>query len=186
MNPPKGFSLFILALLMATPAIQAQQQPEPPVKDELTTKPRLTAPSPLRKDKPEGFYRLDFVIREMDGEKVVDTRNYSMWVQVEMQKTVKAVSEVRVPAGNTSSIKTIGIRISCYVSETESLPWISMDASITDMMPPEKAGEPPIFRNISMESMALLSPGKSATVSKVEDPITKHRFQVDVTGTKLK
>jgi hypothetical protein len=61
-----------------------------------------------------------------------------------------------------------------------------MDASITDMMPPEKAGDPPIFRNISMESMALLSPGKSATVSKVEDPITKHRFQVDVTGTKLK
>ena len=186
MNPSKGFSLLILALLMAAPAIQAQQQPEPPVKDELNAKPRLPVPNPLRKDKPEGFYRLDFVIREMDGEKVIDTRNYSMWVQMEREKTVKAVSEVRVPAGNSVNIKTIGVSISCYVSETDGLPWISVNASITDMMPPEKAGEAPVFRNIGLESMALLSLGKSATVGKVEDPITKHRFQVDVTGTKLK
>jgi hypothetical protein len=186
MNPAKGFFLLILALLTAIPSTQAQQQSEPPVKDELNTKPWMLAPNPLRKDKPEGFYRLDFVIREMDGEKIVDTRNYSMWVQVEMQKTVKAVSEVRVPAGSSVNIKTIGVSISCYVSETDSLPWISMNASITDMMPPEKTGDAPLFRNIGIESMALLSPGKSVTVSKVEDPITKHRFQVDVTGTKLK
>jgi len=186
MNPGKGFLLLILALLTALPCIQAQQQSEPPVKDELDGKPRLPVPNPRRQDKPEGFYRLDFVIREMDGEKVLDTRNYSMWVQVEMQKTVKAVSEVRVPAGNSVNIKTIGVSISCYVSETDGLPWINMNASITDMMPPENAGDFPAFRNIGMESIAPLSLGKSVTVSKVEDPITKHRFQVDVTGTKLK
>jgi hypothetical protein len=31
-----------------------------------------------------------------------------------------------------------------------------------------------------------LTPGKPTTVSIVEDPASRHRFQVDVTATKLK
>jgi hypothetical protein len=44
----------------------------------------------------------------------------------------------------------------------------------------------PVFRSITINAKAPLSLGKATTVGSVEDPTSKHRFQVEATATKLK
>jgi hypothetical protein len=56
---------------------------------------------------------------------------------------------------------------------------------ISDAIPPQRS-DAPAFRKVQLKSRALLPAGKPATVAVIEDPGSRHRFQVDVTATKLK
>ena len=64
-------------------------------------------------------------------------------------------------------------------------PKLTLKLNISDMLPPESGEEAPILRKITLDSNALLPLSKQTTVGIVEDTGSKHRFQVDVTATKL-
>ena len=182
----KGMILIALVSLAVIPVLNAQQAPAPPVPPAPPVSP---APrSPENSAKPISFYRLDFAIREMDGEKALDTRHYSLWLQAGDMERIQSSSEASYGIGDKKTVKNVGVSFFCTVKETDSSPWLDLQLQISDFIPPEKAegGTYPVARGIDIHSKAPLSLGKSVTVSSVEDPVSRHRFQVDVTATKLK
>jgi hypothetical protein len=180
----KGSFFIAVVLLTTIPFLPAQQAPAPPPPPIPSAPPKTADAS-----KPETFYRLDFAIREMDGEKLVDTRNYSLWVRAGHAESMKAGSEVPYSnsQGNTS-YRSTGVSIACTLKDTEGSPWLSVNIDISGLAPAEKGAAPsaPIFRSTSVGAETLLTFGKSTTISSVDDPATKRRFQVDVTATKIK
>jgi hypothetical protein len=183
----KGMIFIALVSLFVIPVLNAQQAPAPPVPPAPPVSP---APrSPENSAKPISFYRLDFAIREMDGEKALDTRHYSLWLQAGEMERIQSSSSATYGIGDKKTVKNnIGVSFLCTVKETDSSPWLDLQLQISDFIPPEKAeaGTNPVARGIDIHSKAPLSLGKSVTVSSVEDPVSRHRFQVDVIATKLK
>jgi hypothetical protein len=192
MKSKSGILIAVLFLLTAAGALDAQQPPPPS-----TLPPRIATggSSADSASQPPVYYRLDFVIREMDREKPVDTRNYSLWVQSGVYENMTVGSEVPYPGsaystggGTTKSIqyRSIGVSIGCTLKEGNDSPQLDLKLNISDALPPEKDSDTPAFRKITLDSRALLTLGKPTTVSIVEDPGSRHRYQVDVTATKLK
>lgn len=148
-----------------------------------------------------GFYRLDFVLHELADAKIINSRNYSMWLKAGRRESgslesgslrvgndtpVQNIPTQEKPAG--LSYKNIGIALDCTLEETDKGLVAQLHASIGEILPPE-ANEPkalPVFRNIAFQSTALLSPGKPILISSIDDPNSKRRFQLEVTATKLK
>lgn len=180
----KGTFFIAVALLTIIPLLPAQQAPAPPP-PPIPSAPPKTADAST----PEAFYRLDFAIREMDGEKLVDTRNYSLWVRTGHAESMKAGSEVPYSnsKGNTS-YRSTGVSIACTLKEADGRPWLSVNIDISGLAPAEKGAEPsaPVFRSTSVGAETLLTLGKSTTISSADDPATKRRLLVDVTAIKLK
>ncbi|HTY64381.1 MAG TPA: hypothetical protein VMG30_19175 [Acidobacteriota bacterium] len=176
--------IIAVALLTIVPLLPAQQAQFPPL-------PQVPPSSPKAADsaKPAAFYRLEFTIHEMEGEKSLNTSNYILLLQMGHSAKMTAGSQVPYPASSSSmNYRSVGVSISCSLQETDGNPWLSLNIDISGLAPPEKAGDqyPPIFRSTNISAEAMLALGKATMVGSVDDPATKHRLQVDVTATKLK
>lgn len=169
----------VVALIAAIPAI-AQQ---PPAKPEVS------------------FYRLDLVLRELEDAKVVNTRSYSMWLSTGDDRggvgaSVRAGNQIPIVSTTTGekpaavSYRTVGINLDCRLTESGSGPVLWMNGSIDNVVPPEQGQDnkmvAPILRTINFNAYTLLTLGKAALISSVDDPGSKSRFQLEVTATKLK
>jgi len=131
----------------------------------------------------------------MDGDKTVDTRNYSLWVQSGNAASMNAGSEVPYFSGSFStagsetakniSYRSVGVSIQCLVKEGNGGPQLDLSLNISDALPPEKSSDTPAFRKVSLNSKAMLTVGLPTTVSIVEDPGSRRRYQVDVTAIEL-
>jgi hypothetical protein len=193
MKAKSGILIVILFLLTAVYSLHAQQTPAP---SPVPARSASIGPFAEPASQPAIYYRLDFVIREMDREKLVDTRNYSLWVQSGAPESMNAGSEVPYSAGTFSTLsagstkniayRSVGVSIECMVKEGTDSPQLDLKLNISDALPPEKYSDTPAFRKVTLNSKALLTLGKPTTVSIVEDPGSRHRYQVDVTATRLK
>jgi hypothetical protein len=155
------------------------------------------------KDSVQGssFYRLDFVIREMDGQKVVDSQRYSLLV--ESSKLARMVSGAETPystqlirrqlglpdvASDTGNIgyRNTGVQINCTVRNVTGASAVKLDAhlEISSILPQE--GDLTVVRKISTDMNTFLELGKLTTVSITEDSSSRHHYYVDVTATKIK
>ena len=192
MSTGKCTLIAFLLLVSAVQVGQAQQTPAPSPAPS-----RSAVPSPFEESvsQPAVYYRLDLVIREKDGENLVDTRTYSLWVQSGVQGDMAAGSDVPYQGSSyttgtgvtkNTQYRSVGISIYCLVKEENDGPMLNLKLNISDALPPEKDSNTPAFRNVTINARALLTLGKSTTVNIVEDPGSRHRFQVDVTATKLK
>jgi hypothetical protein len=83
-------------------------------------------------------------------------------------------------------VVNVGVSINCSVKDAGDNPKLDLKLEISDALPPAKDSDAITFRKVSINSRASLSLGKPTTVSITEDPGSRHRFQVDVTATKLK
>jgi hypothetical protein len=178
--------IIAVALLSIVPLLPAQQAQFP-------SSPQIP-PSPFKaadSTKPAAFYKLEFTIREMEGERSLNTSNYFILLRAGNTAKMTAGSQVPYPAGSgNTQYRNIGVGINCMLQETDGSPWVSLNIDISGIAPPEKAGDQyqpqPIFRSTNISAEALLTPGKATMVGSVDDPATKHRLQVDVIPTKLK
>jgi hypothetical protein len=184
MTIKKATLVITIALLAVNPFLAAQQPPAPPSPTAPASPPKVAD-----SQKPAAFYRLEFAIREMEGEKSLNTNNYILLLQAGHSAKMTAGSQVPYPASSSSmNYRSVGVSISCTLQETDGSPWLSLNIDISGLAPPEKAGDqyPPIFRSTNISAEAMLTPGKATMVGSVDDPATKHRLQVDVTAIKLK
>jgi|WetSurMetagenome_2_1015567.scaffolds.fasta_scaffold567605_2 hypothetical protein len=188
-----GILIALSFLITTTCSVQAQQTAPPPAGDV----PRALAKTRSFDDNaPSIYYRLDFAIRELDREKLVDTRNYTLLVQSGVAESIVAGSEVPYPSSTYSSTasapvknisyRSVGVSINAGMIETDDSPRLDLLVEVSDAVPPAKDSDSPVFRKVQLHCRALLPLGKPTTVGVVEDPASRHRFQVDVTATKLK
>jgi hypothetical protein len=185
MTIKKATLVIAIGLLAVVPFLAAQQPPVPPSPPVPASPPRMADST-----KPAAFYRLDIAIREMEGEKLLDTRYYSIWTQIGRSERMTAGSEVPYSSGKGSTnYRSVGVSINCTLMEADGNPSLSMNLDISGVAPSEKGAgltSPVVFRSVSFSANSVLTPGKSTMIGSVDDPATRRRFQVEVTATKLK
>ncbi len=117
-------------------------------------------------------------------------------VQSGSAESIMAGSEVPYPGAayvgssgvpsKSISYRSVGVSINAAIKESDGSPRLDLNLEVSDVVPPQKESDAPAFRKVVLKCRALLSLGKPTIVGVMEDPASRHRFQVDVTAIKLK
>jgi len=195
----KIFTKVILAIALASS--MAAQQPakdtaDQPAKDQPAKKEVLAGSNGMT----ENFFKLAFVMYELDDGKRTNQRDYTMIGRTDNQPSSIRVS-TRVPIytevkGNDKQYTYIdaGLNIRCSLKEqVDRRLQFHCDIEMSSFVRPEqiagaigKAGpEAPVMRTTRTESWALLTLGKPAILTTVDDVNSAKRLQVEVTATKI-
>jgi hypothetical protein len=147
-------------------------------------------------------YRLDFSLNELEGDKKINTRRYTIDLAVPGDREEVKIG-TRVPVASASSSGTansalntqfqyldIGTHIWCSLKEHSDeleLQAGSEVSSIDSEAGHDSNGIPaPVLRQIKISGSTILVFGKPMVVGSADDPISNRQFQLEVTATQLK
>jgi len=176
-----------IALLLAAGLATAQEAP------------KAAAPPSEAQKKPASAYRLDFVVRELEDGKRINSRNYSLSAKSGERALLRVGSRVPYVTGTnpaTAQIQyqDVGINFDSRPEERDgevllSTTFESMSV-VTPEKPTEERGNPvviaPVFRQVKFEGDALITPGKPTVIATLDDVATNRRYEIEVTVTKMK
>jgi hypothetical protein len=141
------------------------------------------------------FYKLDFVVKEVEGGKAVNSRTFSSMLGVQLPgretpgATIRAGGRVPVsPASNPASFSyfDLGVNIDARdlrESQADVSVYLSVDISTIGQ---ETAGAQPVVRQNKWAGTVLV-PVKKATVVFASDDVTsKRQLQLEMTATPVK
>ena len=159
------------------------------------TKHETPEPSAVRTNASKSLstYRVDFVLSELVDGKKVNSRSYSIvTVDGEFNKLRTGARYPVATSNNPASFQylDVGVNIDCHVEERAGMLELvaTIDSSSASWPDPSSAhavpGQP-IISQIRSDIRPLLKLGATTTVSSMDDPVSKRRFQFDVTASKL-
>jgi hypothetical protein len=134
---------------------------------------------------PPKAYQLDFVLKELEEGKVVNSRNYSMMVTL-----VAGAGSIRsgdkVPVVTKSGAQSeytyldVGVNIDCAaVLETQGKLTLSVKADISSAQPESTR---PLVRNTRWSSNVIVSLRKATVLFTADDTSSKRRMQLELTA----
>jgi hypothetical protein len=135
-------------------------------------------------------YRVDFSINELDDGKKINTRHYSMNLTDDQPANeLKIGTRVPVEAeqGKFQYID-VGTSIFCHLSVRPNSLSLQVKAEISNFALPDqgaRGGGQPLIRQMSISGGTLVLSDKPVIIGSVDDPNSKHQFQLEVTVTKL-
>lgn len=185
----KIFAKAILILALAT-SLFGQQ----PAKGSADQPPKDSAEH--RDPEPTfNFFKLTFVIFELDDGKRINQRDYMMIGKTNNQPSSVRIG-TRVPVYTEEKKMTYvdaGLTLRCGLKEqADRRLQAECDIEISSFIRPEQlAGSgtsvpsAPVLRTTRTSSWALLSPGKPTVIATVDDINSAKRMQVEVTATKV-
>ncbi len=141
------------------------------------------------------FYRLDFVVQELENERVINSRSYSM-IMCDMEQSSIRAGE-KVPFSSTSGAKTewqqinVGVNIDCRKLEaTASGVSLNVNAEISSVMESHGANSQPaslpIIRNNQWGSRVTLPARQPSVLFSSDDPVSKRTMQLKLTVTPIR
>lgn len=184
--------LFVLVLSGTLLAQQtAKDTADQPTKDQAQKKDVLAG----RDGMTENFFKLAFVMYELNDSKRINQRDYMLVARTDNQPSSIRVS-TRVPVYTEEKKMTYvdaGLTIRCSMKEqVDRRVQLHCDLEISSFVSPEQIassgnGGPaaPVFRTTRMDSWALLTLGKPAILNTVDDINSNKRTQIEVTATKV-
>ncbi len=182
--------LAMLALLSCLSTLVAAQQ-----EDKREEKAQPPAREEAIGHKPITAYRLDFVLSEWVDGKKVNSRNSSVLAQTDGRMN-KLRSGARYPVSTQNEQKNtqiqyldFGVNIDCRLDEQDGGVRLiaTVESSSASWPAPDSAHTPPglpIITQMRSEISTSVHVGKPTMVSSMDDPATKHTFQIDVTATR--
>jgi hypothetical protein len=134
------------------------------------------------------FYRLDFVVKELDGGKLVNSRAYSMSISNahnSQNASIRTGSRVPVPGkdGSTSYME-IGINFDCRNAKmvgADLALYVSADVSNVA----EPTSTPPVIRNHRWGGDVIVPLRKPTIVFSSDDAMSKRQMQLELTATPI-
>jgi hypothetical protein len=146
------------------------------------------------KHEPQNFYRLDFVIKEVEAGKVINSRNYSTTTPTRNPPTqIRTGSKVPRQTGNPTNpyeYIDIGVNIDCYnAREVENQLALTVGVELTNLAPGQTAGSgslPPLLRENKWQSEVILPLRKPTVIFSSDDPTSTHKMQVELTATPIR
>lgn len=163
----KTFWLPIAAALLIAPApVKSQDQP-----------PKVEAAPP-----PE-FARLDFMVKETESGKVINSHNYQMMVRVSERTKGTIRSGARVPVGAPGSVTYIdvGMNIDVYAIHRVKEE-LAMEVS-ADLSGAADSSTPPTVRQVRWTSSVVVPMRKSTVLFATDDPSSKRQMSLELTAT---
>jgi|SRR5579871_561764 len=147
------------------------------------------------KETPTGFYRLEFVTKELDDTKVINTRNYSMIVAENKQdgNSIRSSTRMPIPSGSNPSqyiYSDLGVNIDVHnVREQMGMLTLSVSADISTATAGESnpnSSMPPVIRQYKWNSAVLVPLRKGTQIYSSDDLGSKRKFQLELTATPVK
>src|SRR5215510_7140247 len=145
---------------------------------------------------PSKFYKLDFVVKEVEGSKVLNARAYSMTVsedKLQEHSMIRAGSKVPYSTnadGSQYSYLDLGVSIDCYhvteMHDTMSLVITADISSIVQESAHSGAGvRQPVIRQNKWSSGVVVPLKKPTVVFSSDDLTTRRQMQVELTATPI-
>lgn len=138
-------------------------------------------------------YRVELTIKELDGNKQVNSRRYLMNVIEKEWGQVRSQSRVPVPAiGGGSTMfqyENVNMNIDCRpetVGEDVQLGIRVQSKGLANPGGALEATMSPVTREEQLNVTATITPGKPTLVGSIDDVTSTHRFEIEVTATKVK
>ena len=193
----KIFTKVILVLALAS-SLAAQQAAkdtsDQPAKDQQSK--ALAG----REGMTENFFKLAFVMYELDDGKRTNQRDYMMIGRTDNQpSSIRVSTKVPITTTETKGDKQytyidVGLKINCSMKEqVDRRLQLHCDIEISSFIPREQIAnatgtaspEAPFLRSTRADSWALLTMGKPAILNTVDDINSTKRMQIEVTATKV-
>lgn len=157
-------------------------------------------------DKPKGdsastandsVYRLEFSVVEMAEGKRVNSRTYIMSIANGSNGNIRVGNRVPYASSAGKSKETgttqyqyedVGIAIDCHLRERENYVLLyNVGIDISSVAQEYTAQMPnPVFRTVRARLDVAVTPGKPTMVTTLDDVSSTHRYEVEVTATKVK
>ena len=136
---------------------------------------------------PPKFYKLDFVVKEVEGGKVLNARAYSMLASTDSNGSIRAGSKVPMPAspGEKAAYIDVGTNIDCRaIHEVQQHDLaLNVAAEISSTVREQAANESPLIRQNKWNSSVIVSMKKPAIIFSSDDATTKRQMQLELTAT---
>jgi hypothetical protein len=143
------------------------------------------------KAQPQKFDRLDFVVKELEGGKTVNSRSYFMTVEIAAKQKSEFRTGSQVPfQSSPGSWQQIDVGTSFECSEMREVPaGLSLSVfaqvkSILEQPSPADSGHPIIRQNI-WRSTVVLETKRPTVIFSSDDPASKRQIQVELTATPI-
>lgn len=144
---------------------------------------------------PLGAYKLDFVFREVQDGKTVNTRSYMMILEDNRNSwgEVKIGSRVPVVTGsnpNAWQYLDVGTNINCRISNRIQRPLVPLNCTVevsSFSLPEQKptaGGANPVINQIKSNVPAVVAEGKQTVITTIDDPNSTRRYEIALTATK--
>jgi len=191
----KIFTKVILALTLVS-SLAAQQ----PAKDASEQPPKKDSGENREPAATNNFFKLAFVLYEVEDGKRTNQRDYMMIGRTDNQaSSIRVSTKVPITTSEKAGDKAytyidVGLRINCSMKEqVDRRLQFHCDIEISSFIRPEQIANAtgnaglaaPFLRTTRTESWALLTPGKSAILNTVDDINSAKRMQIEVTATKI-
>jgi hypothetical protein len=149
------------------------------------------------KDDQQRFYHLDFLVKEVDDGKVINSRSYSTMTSTGAHATageIRTGNKVPYQTGTGSSTQLnymdVGVSIDCRSArEVENQLALVVTAEVSNAAPGQTGGSgflPPLLRQNKWSSDVILSLRKPTVIFSSDDPTSTHKMQVELTATPIK
>ena len=137
-------------------------------------------------------FRLDFALAESEDGKKINTRHYSMNIVPGYTPSNEIKIGSRVPVeGKQGDVQYIdvGTNVWSRMVERDGVLQLEVHADITTVANPDQESRIPIpapfLRQLRINASTIAQPGRPTVIGIVDDPNSKHQFQLEVTVTKL-
>ena len=133
-----------------------------------------------------------FVVKEVDGPKVLNTRTYTAIVSEGQRQTqIRAGSTVKVfdnPSHTSSHMAEIGFDLDCqsiaFLVEHNDVA-MALHAGYTSVIGDASSTDDPIVRRNSWQSQVVVPVGKATTLFTSDDMTGKHQIQLELTAKQI-
>lgn len=132
------------------------------------------------------FYKLNFVVKELEGSKVVNARTYSMLASTTSNNSIRAGEKLPVSVESTYQVFDVGTNVDCRdVRPAQN--GLSLDVTLdTSGLAQETSGTTrPVIRNYRWSSGVLIPLNKSTVIFSSDRVSDKGQMQVELTATPI-
>src|SRR5712692_4544325 len=143
---------------------------------------------------PPKFYKLDFVLKEVEAAKVLNARSYSITVSTDTSSphsSIRTGSRVPTPTGSAGQFTFIdvGVNIDCGPIKAEQNELsLAVTAEVSSILqesttPP---GAHPVIRQNKWTSSVVVPIKKPTVIFSSDDTTTKRQMQLELTATPIR
>lgn len=135
---------------------------------------------------PGKFYKLEFVVKEVDGGKVLNARSYSALVATNPMNQVCSIrTGSRMPG---TPLADLGVDIDCgSVKEIGADLALHVGANITSVLQESAASSdvPKVIRHNTWSSTVIVPLRKPTVIFSSDDVTSMHKMQLELTATPI-
>jgi hypothetical protein len=171
----------VLAIVMASIFMAAQDKPA-----------EIQGPLP-KMEKPLSFYKVEYVLRELQDGKAINSRNYVLTIENNDRGEAKVGARVPVQMGGGGNLPStwqymdVGVNISCRAVGHDDYVSLRTNIEISSFaLPEQQAAAQPVVRQMRTDMAAVVPLSKPTVIGVVDDVNSTKRYEVAVTATKLK